>query len=64
MKLAMTKIPNEMLDLFTSINNEVKKFKKYVRLYKTIFAFTSFGVNLDKDLTSSRRGVYTFRVQG
>ncbi|KAL3531640.1 hypothetical protein ACH5RR_005161 [Cinchona calisaya] len=29
-----------------------------------MFSFTSFGVKLDKDLASNKKGVYTFRVQG
>ena len=31
--------------------------------YNNIFSFTSFGVKLDKELTSSRKRVYTFRGQ-
>ena len=29
-----------------------------------MLAFTSFGVHLDKDLASSRKGVYSFKVKG
>ncbi|KAG8635738.1 hypothetical protein MANES_16G059250v8 [Manihot esculenta] len=32
-KCITTKIPNDLLDLFTSINNEAKEFRKNVQLY-------------------------------
>ena len=36
-----------------------------IHAYNNIFAFTSFGVNLDKELASAKKkGVYTCRAQG
>lgn len=63
-KLSYSKYPDELLSLFTSQLEEGIKFRKNIRAYNSIFSFTSFGVNLDKNLASSRKGVYTFRAQG
>ncbi|KAG5604787.1 hypothetical protein H5410_026279 [Solanum commersonii] len=35
-----------------------------VKSVRNIFTFTSFGAKLDKDLASSRKRVYNFKVQG
>ena len=32
--------------------------------YNRIFAFTSFGVKIDKDLASFRKGVYILKAKG
>ncbi|XP_073301543.1 uncharacterized protein [Primulina huaijiensis] len=64
-RLAESVIPTGLMNLFT--DNESPKsieFRSKVRVYDCIFSFTSFGVKVDKELASSRRGVYTFRVQG
>ncbi|XP_050233165.1 uncharacterized protein LOC126681661 [Mercurialis annua] len=63
-KLATSKIPEELLLLFTSDCEEAIQFRNNIRLYNSIFAFTSFGVKLDKELASNRKGVYTFRARG
>ncbi|KAL0305019.1 UNVERIFIED_CONTAM: hypothetical protein Scaly_2999400 [Sesamum calycinum] len=39
-------------------------FKANSRRYNNVFAFTSFGVNYDKELCHNDKNVYTFRVQG
>lgn len=44
-----------MLDLFTTTSDEAMKFRKHIKLYNSIFAFTSFGLTLDKELASGRR---------
>ncbi|XP_049360758.1 uncharacterized protein LOC125825469 [Solanum verrucosum] len=44
--------------------DDAKLFRKNIRAYNSIFAFTSFGVKLDKELASSRKGVYSFKAEG
>ncbi|XP_074313095.1 uncharacterized protein LOC141648383 [Silene latifolia] len=41
-----------------------ENFRKYVMLYNSTFAFTSFGLKKDRELAQRNRGIYTFRVQG
>ncbi|KAL7106310.1 hypothetical protein ACP275_07G104200 [Erythranthe tilingii] len=63
-KLAPIEVPDELYDLFTSQSEEAIEFRNNIRVFNCIFSFTSFGVKLDKELASARRGVYTFRAQG
>jgi hypothetical protein len=56
--------PSELYNLFTSKELSCIEFKKIVRGYNNHFAFTSFGVQYDKDLFKAYKGIYTFRVQG
>uniref|UniRef100_A0A5B7BXA3 Helitron helicase-like domain-containing protein n=2 Tax=Davidia involucrata TaxID=16924 RepID=A0A5B7BXA3_DAVIN len=63
-KLVSNDVPHELYSLFISQTEEAKEFRKHIRAYNSIFSFTSLGVNLDKDLASTRRGIYTFRAQG
>ncbi|XP_073030017.1 uncharacterized protein [Primulina eburnea] len=39
-------------------------FRRKIRLYNSIFSFTSFGIRIDKSLASLNHGVYTFRAAG
>ncbi|XP_020266738.1 uncharacterized protein LOC109842248 [Asparagus officinalis] len=57
-------IPDELYNLLTSDCNEGVEFRRNIRAYNSVFSFTSFGVALDKNLASSRDGIYTFRAQG
>ncbi|XP_075482805.1 uncharacterized protein LOC142523050 [Primulina tabacum] len=58
-------IPSRLRDLFTDIScPSAILFRRKIRLYNSLFSFTSFVVRLDKDLASLNRGVYTFRVSG
>ncbi|CAF0883254.1 unnamed protein product [Brachionus calyciflorus] len=57
-------LPSLFTELLTGnqpINNH---FKSKIRLYNSIFAFTSFRAQIDEKLASSRSGVYTFRLNG
>lgn len=63
-KLAHSDVPEKLYELYTSQSEESIDFRKNIRSYNSIFSFTSFGVKLDKELASARRGVFTFRVQG
>lgn len=63
-KLANTEVSAQLYELFVTQSDEAKEFRRNVRAYNSIFSFTSFGVKLDKQLASSRKGVYTFKAQG
>lgn len=62
--LANENVPEVLCTLFTSQTEEGLEFRGHIRAYNIIFAFTSFGVKLDKELATSRQGVYTFHAQG
>ncbi|KAM3251403.1 hypothetical protein P3L10_005473 [Capsicum annuum] len=53
-KLAKVVVPAQLYDLFFSQSDIAQEFHKHIRGYNSIFAFTSFGVQLDNDLASSR----------
>ncbi|XP_012837761.1 PREDICTED: uncharacterized protein LOC105958298 [Erythranthe guttata] len=63
-KLAPIEVPDDLYELFTSQIEDAVEFRNNIRVFNCIFSFTSFGVKLDKELASARRGVYTFRAQG
>lgn len=63
-KLAFPDVPPKLFNLFASEIEESNLFLKHICAYNSIFAFTSFRVKLDKNLTSARGGVYTFKVEG
>ncbi|XP_057801659.1 uncharacterized protein LOC131016887 [Salvia miltiorrhiza] len=63
-KLAFSEVPPELDELFTAQSEEAINFRRNIRAYNSIFSFTSFGVKLDKELASARRGVYSFQAQG
>nr|XP_025885670.1 uncharacterized protein LOC101263285 isoform X2 [Solanum lycopersicum]XP_025885671.1 uncharacterized protein LOC101263285 isoform X2 [Solanum lycopersicum] len=63
-KLANTEAPTELYEMFVASTPDAVEFRKNIHAYNSIFAFTSFGVNLDKELASAKKGVYTFRAQG
>ena len=62
MKLTVTSIPEQLYQFFASHTEETIKFRKNIRSYNSMFSFTSFGVNLDKDLAFLRQCIYTFRA--
>ncbi|XP_071925101.1 uncharacterized protein [Coffea arabica] len=63
-KLAPTKMPDRLVQLYKANTPESKEFRQCVRSYNNMFAFTSLGVHYDKDLSKRNDGIYTFRVQG
>ncbi|KAH0692884.1 hypothetical protein KY290_021037 [Solanum tuberosum] len=63
-KLATTEAPTELYEMLVASTPDAVEFRKNICAYNSIFAFTSFGVNLDKKLASARKGVYTFKAQG
>jgi hypothetical protein len=62
--LAPQDIPDDLLHLFTTQEEEGKKFRYNVRSYNTDFSFASMGVCLDERMNNMRSGVYTFRAHG
>ncbi|XP_049388457.1 uncharacterized protein LOC125852811 [Solanum stenotomum] len=62
--LAPNEVADDFYELFVADADDAKLFRKNIRAYNSIFAFTSFGVKLDKELASSRKGVYSFKAQG
>ncbi|KAG5588792.1 hypothetical protein H5410_049226 [Solanum commersonii] len=60
-KLATTEAPTELYEMFVASTLDAVEFRKNIRAYNSIFAFTSFGVNTDKELASARKGVH---IQG
>ena len=53
--------PQPLLDLLTSTDANANT---YIRLYNSIFAFTSIQADIDKDLANADRGVYTYQLHG
>ncbi|KAM3238127.1 hypothetical protein P3L10_013157 [Capsicum annuum] len=64
MKLIHYELPVESVNLYLGNSEESKHFHTYIRMYNNMFAFTSLGVNCDKNLATRNCGIYTFRVQG
>ncbi|KAM3361169.1 hypothetical protein P3S68_016023 [Capsicum galapagoense] len=63
-KLIHYELPVELVNLYLGNSEESKHFRTYIRMYNNMFAFTSLGVNCDKNLATKNYGIYTFRVQG
>lgn len=57
-------VPQELVELYTGSSPAAIDFMKYIRAYNSVFAFTSFGVNLDPEYACNNKGIYTFRAQG
>lgn len=62
--LSSNELPYVMQNLLTSNSEEATLFRTYIRTYNNTFAFTSYGVRVDKNFTRQNMGIYTFRVQG
>ena len=57
-------IPKILKDILLKQTNEGKEFRKNIRKYNNLFAFTSMKANVDHELASLRNGIYTFRISG
>ncbi|XP_042952259.1 uncharacterized protein LOC122289344 [Carya illinoinensis] len=62
--LTTNAVPKQLYRLFVSNDPKSIQFRTYIRTYNNKFAFTSFGVKFDRNLSQRNRGIYTFRVQG
>ena len=65
-RISLLNLPTspELLELFRDQTTTSRHFRKFIRLYNHIFAFTSMGVHVDQNLSSTSRGIYMFRAQG
>ena len=54
--------PQPLLNLLTSAN--ANTFLKQIRLYNSVLAFTSLEAEIDQELASAEKGVYTFQLHG
>ncbi|XP_074300391.1 uncharacterized protein LOC141631649 [Silene latifolia] len=63
-RLTQNSVPEIMRHLFLGNDANASNFQKFVLFYNSSFAFTSYGVKKDPELTHRNRGIYTFRVQG
>lgn len=63
-KLANTEMPSQLMKLYTANTQEATEFRQCIRSYNNMFAFTSIGVNQEKDSNRRDKGIYTFRAQG
>ncbi|KAH0633092.1 hypothetical protein KY284_035878 [Solanum tuberosum] len=60
-QLGPDEVVEDLYKLFTDESKEAILIRKHIRAYNSIFAFTSFGVQLNKELASSRKGIYSFK---
>ena len=61
---ALPSPPELLMHLLTVTDSRGRAFREHVRTYNSALAFASLGVNLDKELASTMRGVYTFYIHG
>jgi len=52
------------MDLLQNPDQNGKHFRTFIRTYNNAFAFTSSGAHFDRNLVSSRQGVFTWRING
>ena len=57
-------LPAEIKDLLTSNTTKTRNFRKAIRLYNSILAFTSSFANVDEKLMAATTGTYNFRKNG
>ncbi|XP_071935702.1 uncharacterized protein [Coffea arabica] len=50
--------------LYIEDSDHAVEFRRCVRSYNNMFAFTSIGIHSDKSLAANYNGIYTFRIQG
>lgn len=53
MRLISNQVPTVLHDLYFCNTEETRHFRTYIRTYN-MFAFTSLGVNYDKELTKKK----------
>lgn len=61
---APSPIPNVLRELYEGVHVLSGKFFEQIRGLNSALSFTSLGINLDKDLATSRHGIFTFRIHG
>jgi hypothetical protein len=55
-------LPSFLDSLLKRSDVESRNFKKYIRLYNSIFTFTSMRANVDEKLANMNNGLYTYRI--
>ncbi|KAK9049518.1 hypothetical protein SSX86_021980 [Deinandra increscens subsp. villosa] len=55
--------PQPLRHLLQSRNHDAVQFREKIRIYNSMFCYTSFGARIDHSVNNGR-GVYTFRVSG
>lgn len=63
-QLLLTEMPRELMLLYLEDSDEATEFRRCIRSYNNMFAFTSLGMHCDDSLGKDYHGIYTFRVQG
>ena len=64
LQLMKVSIPKVLKNLLLNQTEQAKEFRLNIRRYNNLFAFTSMKANLDHNLASLRKGLYTFRISG
>nr|XP_027108885.1 uncharacterized protein LOC113728715 [Coffea arabica] len=62
--LATIAIEPTVLPDVPNYSDHAVEFRRCVRSYNNMFAFTSIGIHSDKSLAANYNGIYTFRIQG
>ena len=65
-KVLLTKFneaPTLLKNLLDYGDSSTAKFREQIRIYNSLFCFTSFGAKIDNSINSGR-GPYTFRING
>ncbi|XP_021723374.1 uncharacterized protein LOC110690793 [Chenopodium quinoa] len=60
-KIAANECPEQLVRLLTSMDEDAKHFRQYIRLYNNMFAFTSLGGKFD---AKTKKGIYVFKLHG
>ncbi|CAI2163948.1 7233_t:CDS:1 [Funneliformis geosporum] len=60
--LPLLKPPLYLMNLYTSSESEANSFRKNVRSYNSLLAYTSFGANVNDEFQS--KGVSNFSIHG
>ena len=56
--------PKPLVDLFLNDDTKSQNFKNNIRMYNSMFAFTSMGGKVDDSINKKGSGPYVFRLHG
>nr|XP_027093570.1 uncharacterized protein LOC113713970 [Coffea arabica] len=63
-QLIATEMLRKLMLLYLDNTEDAIEFRRCVRSYNNVFAFTSIGVHTDQSLGKAYKGIYIFRIQG
>lgn len=63
-KSTTTEAPTELYKTFVASTLDAIEFRKNICAYNSVNAFTSFCINLEREITFTLKRVFTFRAQG